>query len=128
MNKAIINILQKLVLAVITAGGLAGAASAAPVIRTASGANAAAIQAVVDQFRTDLGTLNPNNGQSLQPAGLIYFDVKGMKSAYVVKSLREKNITASTAPYRESYVRLAPSLLNTEEEIETTLQQIRELV
>ena len=38
---------------------------AAPVVRQASGANAAAIQATVDQFRTDLGgVLNPNNGQS----------------------------------------------------------------
>ena len=31
---------------------------------TAAGANPAAIQATVDQFRADLGTLNPNNGQS----------------------------------------------------------------
>ncbi|MCY7346455.1 MAG: VCBS repeat-containing protein [Pyrinomonadaceae bacterium] len=38
---------------------------AAPIIRTASGANAAAIQAAVDQYRADLGgALNPNNGQS----------------------------------------------------------------
>ncbi|MCY7374478.1 MAG: VCBS repeat-containing protein [Pyrinomonadaceae bacterium] len=38
---------------------------AAPVIRSAAGANAAAIQATVDQFRADLGgALNPNNGQS----------------------------------------------------------------
>src|SRR5688572_23924915 len=36
----------------------------APVIRSAAGANAAAIQSAVDQFRTDLGPLNPNNGQS----------------------------------------------------------------
>ena len=33
---------------------------AAPVVRTAAGANAAAIQATVDQFRNDLGPLNPN--------------------------------------------------------------------
>jgi hypothetical protein len=40
-------------------------ASAAPVVRFASGANPAAIQTVVDQFRADLGGgLNPNNGQS----------------------------------------------------------------
>src|SRR6476660_1278940 len=39
-------------------------AFAAPVVRQATGANAAAIQAAVDQFRADLGTLNPNNGQS----------------------------------------------------------------
>jgi hypothetical protein len=36
-----------------------GAASAGPVVRQATGANAAAIQAAVDQFRNDLG---PNNG------------------------------------------------------------------
>jgi hypothetical protein len=39
-------------------------AQAAPVGRSANGANPAAIQAVVDQFRADLGALNPNNGQS----------------------------------------------------------------
>lgn len=39
--------------------------SASPVVRQASGANAAALQAIVDQFRADLGgTNNPNNGQS----------------------------------------------------------------
>ena len=37
----------------------AGTASAGPVIRAATGPNAAAIQAAVDQFRNDLG---PNNG------------------------------------------------------------------
>jgi hypothetical protein len=37
----------------------AGTASAGPVIRAATGANAAAIQAAVDQFRNDLG---PDNG------------------------------------------------------------------
>ncbi|MEP6924362.1 MAG: VCBS repeat-containing protein [Pyrinomonadaceae bacterium] len=39
--------------------------SAAPIIRTTSGADTAAIQGVVDQYRADLGgQLNPNNGQS----------------------------------------------------------------
>lgn len=38
--------------------------SAQAIERVASGANPAAIQAAVDQFRADLGTLNPNNGQS----------------------------------------------------------------
>ncbi|MFN2514325.1 MAG: hypothetical protein ABR568_23295, partial [Pyrinomonadaceae bacterium] len=35
------------------------------VIRSASGADAAAIQAAVDQFRADLG--NPNNGNAAGP-------------------------------------------------------------
>jgi hypothetical protein len=39
-------------------------AFATPVVRQATGSNAAAIQSTVDQFRADLGTLNPNNGQS----------------------------------------------------------------
>ena len=39
-------------------------ALAAAVTRTASGANPAAIQATVDQFRTDLGTLNPNTAST----------------------------------------------------------------
>ena len=34
--------------------------------RVASGANPASIQAAVDQFRADLGPLNPNNGQSFR--------------------------------------------------------------
>ena len=58
-------------------------------------------------------------------SGLIAFEIEGMKSDEVVKRLHEKKIIASTAPYRESYARLAPSLLNTPEEIETTLREIR---
>jgi len=34
--------------------------------RVATGANPAAIQGAVDQFRADLGALNPNNGQSFK--------------------------------------------------------------
>ncbi|HEX8248650.1 MAG TPA: VCBS repeat-containing protein [Pyrinomonadaceae bacterium] len=38
---------------------------AAPVVRQGAGANAAGLQAIVDQFRADLGgSSNPNNGQS----------------------------------------------------------------
>ncbi len=43
---------------------MSGITFAAPVVWSAAGANQAAIQVTVDQFRADLGTLNPNNGQS----------------------------------------------------------------
>lgn len=43
---------------------LINAASAAPVIRQGSGANAAALQAIVDQFRADLGGANNGVGGS----------------------------------------------------------------
>ena len=41
---------------------------AAPIFRAAAGANPAGIQAAVDQFRTDLGALNPNTAQTF-PGG-----------------------------------------------------------
>jgi isopenicillin-N epimerase len=61
-------------------------------------------------------------------AGLICFDVEGMKPETVVKKMLEKRVIASQSPYGISYARIAPSLLNTEEEIEKTLGYIRNLV
>jgi selenocysteine lyase/cysteine desulfurase len=61
-------------------------------------------------------------------AGLICFDVEGMRPAAVVQKLLEKRVIASQSPYGISYARIAPSLLNTPEEIETTLGYIRALV
>jgi isopenicillin-N epimerase len=58
-------------------------------------------------------------------AGLICFDVNGMKPEVVVQKLLEKKIVASTTPYGVSYARLAPSLINTPGEVETTLAAIR---
>ena len=40
--------------------------SAQSIARAAAGADPASIQAAVDQFRADLGPLNPNNGQSFR--------------------------------------------------------------
>ena len=60
-------------------------------------------------------------------AGLVCFEVEGIKNADAVKRLHAKGVIASTSPYREAYVRLAPSLLNTPEEIETTLGHVRGL-
>jgi selenocysteine lyase/cysteine desulfurase len=60
-------------------------------------------------------------------AGIICFDVEGMKPEEVVKRLLARRIIASTSPYAASCVRLAPSLLNSPEEIETTLREIRAL-
>jgi isopenicillin-N epimerase len=61
-------------------------------------------------------------------AGMICFDIEGMKPPEVVEKLKAKRIIASTSPYRISYARIAPSLLNTPEEIDTTLGHIRALV
>lgn len=60
-------------------------------------------------------------------AGLICFDVKGMKPSAVVQKLLAMRVIASTSPYRVTYARIAPSLLNTPEEIDATLKYIREM-
>ncbi|KYG01817.1 twin-arginine translocation pathway signal protein [Sorangium cellulosum] len=60
-------------------------------------------------------------------AGIIAFEVAGMTPEAAVARLRESKIIASTSPYRSSYARVAPSLLNDEAEVEAVLRAIREL-
>ena len=58
-------------------------------------------------------------------AGIICFDLEGKQPQQVVDYLLTKKIIASTSPYAVSYARVAPSLVNTPEEIETMLNEIR---
>lgn len=60
-------------------------------------------------------------------AGLICFGVEGMKPEEIVARLLARRIIASTAPYAVPFARLAPSLLNSPEEIEMTLREISAL-
>lgn len=61
-------------------------------------------------------------------AGIVCFDVKGMKPEEVVKRLLSQRIVASTTPYRVSYARVACSIVNAPSEVETVLRAIRNLV
>ena len=60
-------------------------------------------------------------------AGLICFDVGGLRPGEVVQRLRERRIIATVTPYATSYARVAPGLLNSPEEVETALRAIRTL-
>ncbi|WP_437600739.1 aminotransferase class V-fold PLP-dependent enzyme [Sorangium sp. So ce590] len=60
-------------------------------------------------------------------AGLVCFEVAGMTPAAVVGKLRERKIIASTSPYGISYARVAPSLLNSEADVEAVVRAIRAL-
>ena len=60
-------------------------------------------------------------------AGMVYFDVKGMKAEAVVARLLAQRIVASTTPYRLSYARVGCSIVNTPQEVETVLRAIRDL-
>jgi selenocysteine lyase/cysteine desulfurase len=57
-------------------------------------------------------------------AGLVAFEVAGMKPDAVVKRLLERRIIASTSPYAITYARLAPSLVNTEDEVDRAAQAV----
>jgi isopenicillin-N epimerase len=60
-------------------------------------------------------------------AGIITFEVAGMKPDDVVKRLHEKRIIASTTPYVTSYARLAPGLINTPADVDVSLREIAAL-
>ena len=57
-------------------------------------------------------------------SGMICFDVDGYTPTQVVEEYHRHNITASTTPYRESHARLAPSLINNEEEVLRSVEVI----
>lgn len=54
-------------------------------------------------------------------SGLVCFDYKQMSPEDVVKAMHKKGIIMSATPYRQSYARFAPSLVNNEQEIEQAL-------
>jgi selenocysteine lyase/cysteine desulfurase len=58
-------------------------------------------------------------------SGLTCFDVDGVEAETVVKRMHDKGIIMSSTPYRQSYARFAPSLINNENEIESALAEIR---
>jgi selenocysteine lyase/cysteine desulfurase len=60
-------------------------------------------------------------------AGIVCFDVNGVRADSVVEQLRKKKIVASVTPYKTLYARLAPGLLTSPAEAETTLAAVREI-
>jgi isopenicillin-N epimerase len=60
-------------------------------------------------------------------AGMVCFDVKGMTPEQVAKRLLDQRIIASTTPYRVSYARVACSVVNSPQEVDTVLRAVRGL-
>ncbi len=60
-------------------------------------------------------------------AALTCFDVNGLTPKEVVAALSNKGIVASTTPYKVSYARLTPGILNTPDEITTALAAVAAL-
>jgi isopenicillin-N epimerase len=60
-------------------------------------------------------------------AGMVCFDVKGLKAKDTVARLLSKGILASSTPYRVPVSRLACGIMNTPGEVEATLRVVRGL-
>lgn len=60
-------------------------------------------------------------------AGIVCFDVDGMKPEEVVARLLARRVVASVSPYGNPCARLAPSLLNSPEEVDVALREVRAL-
>jgi selenocysteine lyase/cysteine desulfurase len=92
---------------------------------------AARIRSLNDQLKASLAgnrkvrVHTPMSGDL--SAGLVAFEVAGLSPEEVVKRLLERRIIASTSPYAVSYARLAPSLVNTPEEVERAASAVHAL-
>jgi isopenicillin-N epimerase len=60
-------------------------------------------------------------------AAIICFEIEGQRPAETVRKLLERKVIASTSPYKVSYARLAPSLVNDEREVEAALRAVRQI-
>ncbi len=60
-------------------------------------------------------------------AGMVCFEVDGLSPPEVVARLAREGIVASVTPYQVSYARLAPGLLNDEDEVERTARAVHAL-
>nr|WP_245218797.1 aminotransferase class V-fold PLP-dependent enzyme [Rubellimicrobium aerolatum] len=58
-------------------------------------------------------------------AGIVAFRAEGVRSGAVVRRLRERGVIASVAPYPSQLVRLTPSIINSEAEIEAAVAAVR---
>ena len=60
-------------------------------------------------------------------AGISCFEVRGSTPGQVVARLAEKKIRTTTSPYKVTYARVSAGIMNTPEEIELVLREIRTL-
>lgn len=57
-------------------------------------------------------------------AGINAFEIGSLSAAEAVQAFHERNIVASSSPYRVSYARLTPCVINTEEEVDRCLEAL----
>ncbi len=60
-------------------------------------------------------------------SGQVCFEVDGMHPENVVEALHKKGVIMSNTPYKQTFARFAPSLINNEQEIDQALSEIAKL-
>ena len=60
-------------------------------------------------------------------AGINCFEIDGLSPDDFVTRMAEHSVIASSSPYRTSYARLTPSIVNTEEEVQKCIEVIENL-
>jgi isopenicillin-N epimerase len=60
-------------------------------------------------------------------SGIISFEIKGLSTEDTIKKLKEKKVVATASPYKTSWARFTPGIINTEEEIDMALDAVHSL-
>lgn len=61
-------------------------------------------------------------------AGIICFEIIGMKPESTIRQLRNQGIVASVSPYRVQYARFTPTYYNTESDLINALSAVKDIV
>jgi selenocysteine lyase/cysteine desulfurase len=92
---------------------------------------AARIRELNGIFRRELGAMRRvrlhTPASDTLSAGIVCFEVDGVKPQEVVRRLAARKIHATTSPYAVSYARVSAGIMITPEEVERTLREIRTL-
>ena len=61
-------------------------------------------------------------------AGIVCFEVTGMQAPEILTQLRDQNISASVTPYAQLYLRMGPSIVTSEADIDKALGALNRIV
>jgi selenocysteine lyase/cysteine desulfurase len=62
-----------------------------------------------------------------ESSGIVCFDVEGMSAPSAVDHLGRLGVVATVTPYATTHARLAPSILNTPDEVDAAISAVREV-
>ena len=61
-------------------------------------------------------------------AGIVCFEATSLQAPEILTQLRDENISASVTPYAQLYLRLGPSIVTSEDDIDKALSALSRIV